>query len=1513
MSANVACARLLPSSGASSSATHVQRAEIDCAGRIWRFAGGVFAASADSREVFASCSDALTNVAAGRSATVLCYGAQETLFGPDFGGLYDEPDETSVGIAQQLVRGLYDAAGGRVCPASEQLPEGGHAISLRCTRIASHSHAPTDLHGADSASPVSPDDFFERLADAYSRGRADPGHTVVEVCVSHRPQNCWHTVQGHLRLVELDVHAPDDLRRILNALQLVAERKGFPDAADSDLLSRLRLRDVATGQSSCHAVVGVDLSDSSSALQACRLATYIQQVPCCWDNQRRAARPNDLLVGSRHLTKVLRQQQRARESSLKSELARREMKAAKTHRGTWGHLAKAGASVVPDAQLSHELARVVGGLPDTLSSLRALCALVPRSKAAFTQIGGVRALTELVDFASHGGNTSYNAVYTIAALCDEHAAAQEALGCGVLGRVLALLAACKEDHVREGCAMTVDQLCVADISTDPELRRVIPAFIAILQETENQQVQWRFASALSRILGKLCEQDTGASSAPAGPPHRGLYDPKVLCAKAVELLASPVKEVQTAAAQLIGVLLDALGTLPDASLAMRILEQLLTMTTERSFHLPTLASQCVSKLVELPSLTAEFADGGQLRSFKSKCVDSVARACCAGAPVSQFGSALLRVEGQGPLFRTAYLCNCRWDVSSAGGPRQSLDFRSNPQLRLQVQSAGPTAVTFCMTLDEDEFLGAKREKIFMGFDVYHAEESDTFAAATARAVVLEQHAGSPRHLSNYSTITTLELEPSSLPYCIVPYTDQPGVTAAFSMAIISHDGAISVERADRPHYPIYTSRMLVCSEGVASGGGLSCDGERIIAGSPMTWRNSIQHMFTVEDTQTACFVSLAKPAEADPESPTARSKLLIALVRDDASPPSARRRFVGTAFAPGDESVVTMSKISAQEATLVADLPPGRYALLVLHDQPGTRQELVWTAAFSADVQLHSCGSVPISWPNHGEKLLHDRSVSSQFEWPSSFCFRGEVPIVAEDGLSSGRAEAMFAYPQVLLEGDASISEEPLGVHTDVVVILSCPDPDVYLGLTVVFDRKRKKQMLQRLSESDTWMWEREGDMQRATSFTPLESEQRFEFNAADDSIILIPTLYEGRTVELTLSIFCGSTAMMATALNSGETTELQCQLKECPGLLVRGAAVTSSGMGEGGHADSTGAESMFGTSRPLPVPSHLVARPGSELVVETMTSSADDDESDVESDDVTAEAAVPRHQSGPTSPPISTASPKARSRGSSQHPGTNALNAAGDHPAPHRIATVPQTAGSTAPSAGEIEVAARASALREASLRADVARAEERAQRAEQELQELQKAQAAAQEAATIAQSHALAVSEKLKESEALRAESAATALATEQRLARLQGDDDALSACTPKELKEIRAMLEASLEATNARIQVALIAERLQPDLTCPISQEVMCDPVVASDGNSYERSAIASWLLNHDKSPLSGEKLDGVLLPNTRLRAIISELGLLNQAPVCIGSNLESRQQQGGAAGDRSSAPAMGESDI
>lgn len=37
------------------------------------------------------------------------------------------------------------------------------------------------------------------------------------------------------------------------------------------------------------------------------------------------------------------------------------------------------------------------------------------------------------------------------------------------------------------------------------------------------------------------------------------------------------------------------------------------------------------------------------------------------------------------------------------------------------------------------------------------------------------------------------------------------------------------------------------------------------------------------------------------------------------------------------------------------------------------------------------------------------------------------------------------------------------------------------------------------------------------------------------------------------------------------------------------------------------------------------------------------------------------------------------------------------------------------------------------------------------------------------------------------------------------------------------------------------------------CPITRELMTDPVVDPDGNSYERSAIENWLQEHSTSPI------------------------------------------------------------
>ena len=42
------------------------------------------------------------------------------------------------------------------------------------------------------------------------------------------------------------------------------------------------------------------------------------------------------------------------------------------------------------------------------------------------------------------------------------------------------------------------------------------------------------------------------------------------------------------------------------------------------------------------------------------------------------------------------------------------------------------------------------------------------------------------------------------------------------------------------------------------------------------------------------------------------------------------------------------------------------------------------------------------------------------------------------------------------------------------------------------------------------------------------------------------------------------------------------------------------------------------------------------------------------------------------------------------------------------------------------------------------------------------------------------------------------------------------------------------------------------------CPISGELMVDPVTCADGHTYERSQIATWLRSHDTSPKTNEPL-------------------------------------------------------
>jgi hypothetical protein len=64
------------------------------------------------------------------------------------------------------------------------------------------------------------------------------------------------------------------------------------------------------------------------------------------------------------------------------------------------------------------------------------------------------------------------------------------------------------------------------------------------------------------------------------------------------------------------------------------------------------------------------------------------------------------------------------------------------------------------------------------------------------------------------------------------------------------------------------------------------------------------------------------------------------------------------------------------------------------------------------------------------------------------------------------------------------------------------------------------------------------------------------------------------------------------------------------------------------------------------------------------------------------------------------------------------------------------------------------------------------------------------------------------------------------------------------------------------------------------CPLTKEFLFDPVMTSDGLSFERKAIEYWLDKYDVSPVNGIALDSKsLLPNFALKQLIREYHDMN----------------------------------
>ena len=100
-----------------------------------------------------------------------------------------------------------------------------------------------------------------------------------------------------------------------------------------------------------------------------------------------------------------------------------------------------------------------------------------------------------------------------------------------------------------------------------------------------------------------------------------------------------------------------------------------------------------------------------------------------------------------------------------------------------------------------------------------------------------------------------------------------------------------------------------------------------------------------------------------------------------------------------------------------------------------------------------------------------------------------------------------------------------------------------------------------------------------------------------------------------------------------------------------------------------------------------------------------------------------------------------------------------------------------------------------------------------------------------------------------------------------------------TPRDADDGRATSEpkSSPPETQRPIVVPLGAHQmLRDEFTCPITRQLMRQPVIAADGHTYDRQAIETWLLTHDTSPKSGEVLSSsALVPNHNLKRLVDDL--------------------------------------
>lgn len=93
-----------------------------------------------------------------------------------------------------------------------------------------------------------------------------------------------------------------------------------------------------------------------------------------------------------------------------------------------------------------------------------------------------------------------------------------------------------------------------------------------------------------------------------------------------------------------------------------------------------------------------------------------------------------------------------------------------------------------------------------------------------------------------------------------------------------------------------------------------------------------------------------------------------------------------------------------------------------------------------------------------------------------------------------------------------------------------------------------------------------------------------------------------------------------------------------------------------------------------------------------------------------------------------------------------------------------------------------------------------------------------------------------------------------------------------------------------TDAAIPSTPESTAVPDHFICPISLEMMQDPVICSDGNTYERREITRWLQTHDTSPKTNIELTNkILITNYAIKSgiekFLSTTGMKRPKPIKV----------------------------